>query len=329
MARVAVLFTGGTISMGFDPVAGGNVPTLDGAAILARTPGLDRLAEVIPVDRGLTPASHFSFADLLDIGGWIAADLEDPTIDGVVVVQGTDTIEESAFAWDLVMGSAKPVVVTGAMRASHEAGYDGPGNLFGAVALAASGDLVDAGVVVSLAGTVEPADDATKTHTTAFTTFQSPNAGTLGSVGPDGTVRLGRARGPRRRIRAMPPRGGRVELIQAGIGSDGRLLGAAIDAGAEGIVVAATGAGNTAPGLLEAAERAMARGIPVALASRCPAGAVSTAYAFPGGGATWVRAGALRVGTLCAIKARVALALGIGAGLGHDALAVLLADPPG
>ena len=59
MPTVAVVFTGGTISMGFDPVAGGNVPTLDGAAILARTPGLDAIADVVPIDRGLKPASHF------------------------------------------------------------------------------------------------------------------------------------------------------------------------------------------------------------------------------------------------------------------------------
>ena len=52
MPRVAVVFTGGTISMGFDPVAGGNVPSLDGAAILARTPGLDAIADVVPIDRG-------------------------------------------------------------------------------------------------------------------------------------------------------------------------------------------------------------------------------------------------------------------------------------
>ena len=58
MPTVAVVFTGGTISMGFDPVAGGNVPTLDGAAILARTPGLDAIADVVPIDRGLKPASH-------------------------------------------------------------------------------------------------------------------------------------------------------------------------------------------------------------------------------------------------------------------------------
>jgi L-asparaginase len=73
----------------------------------------------------------------------------------------------------------------------------------------------------------------------------------------------------------------------------------------------------------------MAGRVVVVLASRCPAGAVSTAYAFPGGGATWVRAGAIPAGTLCAIKARVALALGLGAGLGLDDLAALLADPVG
>jgi L-asparaginase len=130
LARVAVVFTGGTISMGFDPVAGGNVPSLDGAAILARTPGLDAIAEVVPIDRGLTPASHFSFADVLEIGAVVQSALDDPAVNGVVVVQGTDTIEETAFAWDLVLTSSKAVVVTGAMRASHEEGYDGPANLW-------------------------------------------------------------------------------------------------------------------------------------------------------------------------------------------------------
>jgi L-asparaginase len=326
MPRVAVVFTGGTISMDFDPVAGGNVPTLDGAAILARTPGLDRIADLVPIDRGLTPASHFSWEDILSIGRVVQGALDDPAIDGVVVVQGTDTIEETAFAWDLVLRSAKPIIVTGAMRASHEPGYDGPDNLRAAVAGAATGSMRDTGVVVSLASTLEPADDVTKLHTAAFTTFGSPNGGSLGRV-VDGEVVLDRPRGPRRRLDPVPTRGGRVHHLTAGIGTDGALLTAAVDAGADGIVVAATGAGNTAPGWLAAAERAIAAGVVVALASRCPAGAVSTAYAFPGGGATWVRAGALPVGTLCAIKARVALALGLGAGLSRDRLAALLADP--
>jgi L-asparaginase len=328
MPSVAVVFTGGTISMGFDPVAGGNVPTLDGAAILARTPGLASIADVVPIDRGMTPASHFTWTDLLGLGGVIQSALDDPAIDGVVVVQGTDTIEETAFAWDLVVRSPKPVVVTGAMRASHEDGYDGPANLRLAVRAAAAPDLRDAGVVVGLNGTLEAADDVTKMHTRDFDTFQSPNRGSLGRVNDQG-VTLSQLRGSRRSLRSVPADGARVELVQAGIGSDGAMLDAVVATGPAGVVVAATGAGNTTAGLLAAAERAMARGVTVVLASRCPAGPVSTAYAFPGGGATWVRAGAIPAGTLCAIKARVALALGLGAGLGRDDLAALLADPIG
>ena len=324
-----MVFTGGTISMGFDPVAGGNVPALDGAAILARTPGLESIAEIVPIDHGLTPASHFTFEEVLTIGRVVQEALDDASIAGVVVVQGTDTIEETSFAWDLVLDSPKPVVVTGAMRAPHEDGFDGPANLRDAVTAAVEPAMRDAGVVVTLAGTLEPADDVTKLHTSAFTTFGSPNGGTLGRV-VDGRVVLDRARGPRRRVAVASAAGrgaGQVHLLTVGIGSDGSLLDAAVAAGADGIVVAATGAGNTSPGWLAAAERAIAAGVVVALASRCPAGAVSTAYAFPGGGATWVRAGAIRVGTLCAIKARVALALGLGAGLSREGLAALLADP--
>ena len=327
MPRVAVLFTGGTISMAWDPVAGGNVPRLDGPAILARTPGLESIADVVPVDRGLTPASHLTFADLGAMWREMQALLDDEALDGVVVVQGTDTIEETAFAWDLASGSPKPVVVTGAMRASDEAGYDGPTNLRDAIAVAASPATRDIGVVVTLGGTVEAGDDVTKMHTRAFDTFRSPNQGSLGTV-TDGAVTIARSRGPRRRV-PIDKAAARVHLVTAGISTDGSLISGAVASGADGIVVAATGAGNTAPGMLDAARAAMDAGIPVALASRCPAGAITTAYAFPGGGATWARAGAIPVGTLCAIKARVAMAFGLGAGLGPDALAALLADPAG
>lgn len=329
MPRVAVLFTGGTISMHFDPVAGGNVPRLDGAAILARTPGLAAIADVVPIDRGLTPASHFTFADLRRLWRDIQGTLADATVDGVVVVQGTDTIEETAFAWDLLHAGPAPVVVTGAMRASHEPGYDGPVNLRDAVAVAAHASARDIGVVVTLAGTIEPADDVQKTHTTALDTFRSPNHGRLGTVGEGSRIVLERSRGPRRRVAVddAARMRERVHLITAGIASDGTLLDAAVATGADGIVVAATGSGNTSPGLLTAAERAIQAGIPVVLASRCPAGAVGAAYAFPGGSATWVRIGAIQAGTLCAAKARVALVLGLSAGLGREGLVDLLADP--
>jgi L-asparaginase len=327
MPRVAVIFTGGTISTVFDPIAGGNVPLLDGAAILARTPGLDAIADVVAIDRGRLAASHLTFPQLLELGVLLRDVLEDPAIDGAVLVQGTDTIEETSFCWDLLLEGPKPVVVTGAMLSSDMAGFDGPDNLRGAVRGAASSELRDAGVVVSLAGTIEAADDVQKSHATALDTFRSPNLGSLARVGSDG-VELIRARGPRRHVStglAAP----RVYLITVTVAADAVLLDAAVAAGADAIVIAAAGSGNTDPSLLAAAERAIAAGIPVALASRCPGGRATAGYAFPGGGATWLRAGALPVGHLCALKARVALALGVGAGLDRPGLIDLLADPPG
>ena len=327
MTRVALLFTGGTISMTADATAGGKVPTLDGRAILARAPGIDEIADLEVIDLGRTPASHFTFPKLFEIGREIRRCQADPAIDGVVVVQGTDVIEETAFLWDLVLDDETPVVVVGAMRAASDPNDDGPANLRDAVRCAASPSLRGAGVNVVLDGTINPADAVTKTHASALDTFRCLDTGPLGRVDADG-VRIERARGPRRHV-ATDLAEESVLLITAHVAMDGALIDAASALRPPGIVVEATGAGNTAASLLAAAERAMERGTIVAFTSRCAAGAASDAYAFPGGGATWVRAGALLAGHLSGPKARIALACGLGAGLDRDGLAALLADPPG
>jgi L-asparaginase len=327
MPRVAIVFTGGTISMRHDPVAGGNVPALGGAALLDTVPGLDAIADLVPIDHGLIPASHFTFADLFAISASVRDALADPAIDGAVVVQGTDTIEETAFFLDLLHRGPKPIVVTGAMRSASASDYDGPANLSAAVRLAASREAAaaDLGVVVALAGSIEAADDVTKTHASAFDTFRGLNRGSLGRIEQDRVV-LGAVRGARRQV-ATDRAAERVFLVTTTVATDGTPIVALHAAGADGFVVAATGAGNTAPALLVAAEAAMADGLPVVVTTRCPIGAASGDYAFPGGGATWRRAGAIPAGHLGGPKARIALALGIGAGLDREALVELLADP--
>jgi L-asparaginase len=321
------VFTGGTISMRHDTVAGGNVPSLVGADLLATVPELGEIADVVPIDHGLTPASHFQLPELLAISRSIEEALARPDIDGAVVVQGTDAIEETSFLFDLLHAGPKPIVVTGAMRSASQPDYDGPRNLSDAVRVAAStdGPARGLGSVVVLGGSIEAADDVTKTHASAFDTFRSLNRGSLGSVDRNG-VTLTRERGPRRHV-ATDRAAERVFLVVATVATDGTPIEALHRAGADGFVVAATGAGNTDASLLRAAEAAMADRLPVVLATRCPAGAAGTEYAFPGGGATWQRAGAILAGHLTGPKARIALALGIGAGLEGAALAELLADP--
>ncbi len=325
MKRVAAIFTGGTISMRQDPGLGGNVPVLDGGAILEQTAGLTSIAEVRPVDLGRTPASHFSFEQLFEVAAAIRRAQQDPEIDGVVVVQGTDVLEETAFFWDLILEDSTPVIVTGAMRSASDPAYEGPQNLRRAVRAAASPDFHGAGVVVCMAGSIHAADDVTKTHASALDTFQSLNQGPLATVGADGITIL-RARGARRSVRSDRA-ADHVRLVTAHVAMDGSMIEALGAIGVSGLVVAATGAGNTSGALLDAARPLMDAGIPVVLATRCAAGAAGTGYAFPGGGATWVRAGALLPGYLTGPKARIALALGLGAALDRPALTTLLAGP--
>ena len=322
MARVAIVFTGGTISMRHDPAAAGNVPTMRGEELLASVPGLAEMAELEPIDWGLVPASHLTFDQVLEIGRILAQQLARPEIDGAVVVQGTDVIEETAFAWDLLPLPAKPIVVVGAMRSASQDVYDGPENLRNAVAAAADPALAGAGVVVAMAGELHGADDVRKTHTHAHATFQSPNAGRLGLVA-DGRVTILRQRRPARLPR-MPDRAALpIPLVTAVLDADAASLDRLLDPEPAGLVVAATGGGNTTPWLLDAATRLIGRGVPVVLTTRCPSGQVRPGYAFPGGSSQWWAAGAVFSGTLDPLKARVLVALGRGAGLSVGDLAAL------
>jgi L-asparaginase len=314
MARVVVVFTGGTISMRASDA--GNVPVLRGDELVASVPGLAAIAEVEPIDWGLVSASHLTFAQVLEIGGILAAQLARGDVDGAVVVQGTDAIEETAFAWDLLPLGEKPVVVVGAMRSASQEGYDGPENLRNAVAVAADRALAGQGTLVAMAGEIHGADDVRKTHTHAYATFQSPNAGRLGLVAD------GRASLLRRRVPVRLPR------IPAAAALPVPLLEVVLDAEPElsavkpaGLVVAAAGGGNTPPSYLEIARALIAEGIPVVLTTRCPSGRPLPGYGFPGGSSQWWEAGALFSGTLDPLKARVLVALGVGAGLSVAELA--------
>jgi L-asparaginase len=309
MSRVAIVFTGGTIATLPDPEAGGNRPVLDGAAILSRAPELAEISEIDVIDWGLVPASHLRFAQLIDIARVLDEQLARPEIDGAVLVQGTDTIEETSFAFDLLIRSDKTVVVTGAMRDSSSPDYDGSRNLADSVRWAMDPAQGGSGVIVAIGGRMIPARDVVKAHATALDAFRA---------------REGEGVPSRRRLPTVPSVAIEdVHLITATIGIDGTLLRLLKPQQPAGVVVAATGSGNTSADLLEAARELMADGTIVAHTTRCATGSVQPMYAFPGGGAKWHQAGALP-SVFDGPKTRVALALGIAAGLDREALAALI-----
>ncbi|RYF63531.1 MAG: asparaginase, partial [Comamonadaceae bacterium] len=163
--RVLVLTLGGTISM--TPAAGGGLrPELSADALLQAVPGLAEVAEVAAESHLAKPGASLSFDDLAGTAARIRAAFGQG-VEGVVVVQGTDTIEDTAFVLDLLAAGPGPVVVTGAMRPPGAAGADGPANLLAAVRVAASPEARGCGVLVVLNDELHAARLAQKTHTNA------------------------------------------------------------------------------------------------------------------------------------------------------------------
>ena len=96
-------------------------------------------------------------------------------MNGIVVTHGTDTIEETAYFLNLTVNTAKPVVLTGAMRPATATSADGPFNIYQAVALAADDQTYDCGVVCLFSSTIYSARDIAKINNYKIDAFSSPN----------------------------------------------------------------------------------------------------------------------------------------------------------
>jgi len=174
---IALIFTGGTISMRVDDAQGGAVPALSGKEIIAATRGIEKVAPVELDEWGAFPGPHMTLERMWALRGRIAQHLARAEIDGVVVTHGTDSLEESAYLVARSLPAEKPVVFTGAMRTASDLGWDGPANLIDAVRVAASPDSRGFGTIVVMGGRVFTGLDVTKTHTHHLDAFESPGRG--------------------------------------------------------------------------------------------------------------------------------------------------------
>ncbi len=307
MGRVAVLTTGGTVAMRYDPEAGGPIPLLSPEELTASLPpGAPELALEAICN---LPSSHFTVETLWRIRERAAAWAADPEVDGVVITHGTDTLEETAYLLDLTVPGETPIVVTGAMRSASDPGYDGPANLWASIRVAASPQARGLGALVVLNDEIHAARFVTKMDTLSTATFQSPGWGPLGRVEGDQVYipwRLEREVIPCRRLEE------RVALIKLGVGMPPDPLEDALRRGVRGVVLEGLGGGRIPPWWLPTIERAVAEGVIVVVASRCPGGRVWDAYGYRGAHRTLRELGCLFSPHLNGQKARVRLMVVLG-----------------
>lgn len=312
LPRIRLLATGGTIA-GAQTQGDGRGYTAGAfsiAALVAAVPQLAALAQLEVEPVASLGSQDMNEAVWRQLAARAQAAADDPAVAGVVITHGTDTMEETGYFLNLVVRTAKPVVLVGAMRPATAISADGPMNLYNAVAVAVQPVSAGRGVLVVANDEIHFAREVAKTNTTQVGTFKSPNRGLAGLVhngrlhffGP--TVRRHTADSELAPlpVAALP----RVDIIYAYAGLGPELIDAAVRAGARGLVIAGVGDGNMSAPALAACTTAARAGVAVVRASRTGGGVVERNIEVDDDAAGFVTAEELNPQ-----KARVLLMLGL------------------
>ena len=310
---IHLLFTGGTISMRHDSAAGGNVPAHGGEALVGFAPELARVGPYRIEDWARLPAGHLSQDRLWALRERVRGVAESGEVRGIVVTQGTDILEETAYLLGRTLDPAVPVAITGAMRTSADAGWDGPRNLVDAASVAAAPESRGRGAMVVFHGRIFTGVTAAKTHTTDLDAFSAPHAAPIGRVEAGGIVYDRQSASVPGRL-TPPGLTPRVALVPMVVGDDGTMLDLARPVH-DGVVIESFGSGNVPPGAVPAIGRWLDEGKPVVLASRCLYGTVVPTYAYEGAGARTTAMGAIAAGPRTPSQARMELTIALSAGV--------------
>ena len=240
---------------------------------------------------------------------------------GIILTQGTDTIEEFSFLLDLLWDRPEPFIVTGAMRHPSSLGADGPANLYGAALVAVDSKARGQGVLVVANDEIHRARYVHKSHTMLTSTFVSSNWGKVGLIA-EGRVHLHK---PYERYLLSDLHWkqdcAQVALIQISLDEPLSYLADLPSYGYRGVVVAGVGSGHTTSRQAEAL-KALASQIPVVIASRTGEGPIlEQTYGYPGSEKDLLPAGIISAGILPPLKARLLLMALLSSDLKSDDIA--------
>ena len=288
------------------------VPACSGEELLLALPDLND-THISTEQLSNIASAHLTSSIWLDTRRAIIAACADELVTGVVLVQGTDTLEETAFFLDAALSKIdtrnKTIVLTGAMRNADEANTDGPQNLYNAIQLASTQFSKAPPVLVTMYGQIHAARAVQKQNSTDVDAFDSVHHSVFGQFGHDGQIELTAIpvdiHTPFIKVDAELRTLPKVDIIPFYVGADAAMLNASIANGAKALVIQAVGAGNLNPTMFAGVEHAIQSVVPVIIATRCWEGCAEPHYGYIGGGQTLAKIGACFAHDLPAHKARI------------------------
>jgi L-asparaginase len=157
LQNVTVFGMGGTIaSLGGSStvtaggLGGGYSVGLGVGQILEAVPEIATVANVRAYQITNEPSGSINQTHLLELSRRVNIELSDPTVAGVVITHGTDTLEETCFFLYLTVQSEKPVVCTAAQRPATAISADGPINVLQSIITASSPNARNRGTLINL-----------------------------------------------------------------------------------------------------------------------------------------------------------------------------------
>lgn len=310
LPKLSIAALGGTVSMQVAHVGEGIIPTVNGETLLASVPQLETLARVNVETLGLLPSASLDFEFLLSVLSWASFQVKQGAA-GVVITQGTDTLEETAAFFDYLWSHDEPLILTGAMRSATQAGADGPANLLDACHVALAKESRQRGVQVVIHGEIHSAHAVRKTDSMALQAFSSAIVGPVGLLVEEHVHYL-RPPAPRKILPLPQETGQKIAMLEASLSADSVLLENVLELGYDGLVIAGFGAGHVSGRWAELMET-IADKIPVIVATRTGSGSTATStYGFAGSEMDLIRRGVQMAGFACPRKARILLWLLMG-----------------
>ncbi len=279
--NIVILATGGTIAgtaASATQVAGYTAAKVAVEQLIDAVPDLKKVANVKGEQVAQVASESMTNDIWLKLAKRVNALLAQADVDGIVITHGTDTLEETAYFLNLVVKSAKPVVLVGAMRPSTAMSADGPFNIYNGVALAASKEAAGKGVLVSLNDQINGARDVAKINTMTVDTLRAPDLGFLGYMvgGQPQFYRLPARKHTRdsefdiANIEALPA----VDIVYGYANMNRVALDAFVGAGDKGIIHAGVGDGSLAAQVKPALIETRKKGVIVVRSSRVGNGPV-------------------------------------------------------
>jgi L-asparaginase len=308
---VAIGALGGTISMATPRNSKmGAVPALDVEALLDVVPGLSDIVDCRVKNISMTSSASLRFEDLLDALAF-AHEQTDIGVSGIVLTQGTDVLEESAYFLDLLWDRPEPIVFTGAMNTESSVVLDGPQNIIDSVRAATSNSARGVGVMVCMDGKVHLAHTVTKTNSSALSTFRSPDWGPFAQV-VEKRLHVAWKPAHRRTTLAVPrrPFAPCIPIIETGLGDCGLVFESLLKSRIDGLVIAAPGAGHLSAHSVDVVQEIVRSGIPVVFSTHTGSGSTfHSTYGYEGGEMDLIRRGLIPAGFLTPQRARILLAI--------------------